>query len=662
MVPFAVGLLGSFKLTKDGVDVRPRSRKARGLLAFLAASPDCSVSRERAADLLWSDRGAEQARGSLRQTLAELRSLDFDTEEIVRISRETISLAPDQLRCDVDLIHAAALDRDGAGLARALEGADMFLADLVGLSPAFDEWLFAERARQSERLVDAVLAALPPIMATSPAPVAQSILRSLDRLDPWNEAVARLGMEADAAAGDVASLHKRYRRFVAGLRQEYDVSPSDETRLLFDRLTAVPRSEPAGTGTTAETAPPMVLVAPIEAIGSGAETAELAAITTDDIRTALKQHDDIRVIMLHPGDVERVERVCRDSIAAYMLSGRLRRLGADTRFNLQMDSIASHAVVWSKQIKVDTAELGSAVDAVVEQAVGAVLPAIDHDLSTRVPLASFARNDSVTLYVKARRLVGRGHDLAETREGVRLLEQLVERDPRHVGGLMLLSRMYNNDLWQRIAGHDVAAYRARAQSLTEQAAELMPSSGQIQIRLAWCHLRQRSWSRAERNVVQAVERLPYDSDALNQCAFLFTLLGDFGAAEPILQRAFRLNPFPPGDYHADHAIMLMLRGDNREAEEHFDVSRDQSLLYLFARLLNMVRLPDMAAERAQLAAAFNSSFRRAWQLNRPATLADLRVWIEELFPLRLPEHAARMTDDLERALEPGWRVTPGNAS
>ena len=67
-------LFGNFKLADEGEDVRPRSQKSAALLAYLIASDCKGASRMRLASLFWSDRGEAQARVSLRQTIAELRS------------------------------------------------------------------------------------------------------------------------------------------------------------------------------------------------------------------------------------------------------------------------------------------------------------------------------------------------------------------------------------------------------------------------------------------------------------------------------------------------------------------------------------------------------------------------------------------------------------
>jgi DNA-binding SARP family transcriptional activator len=53
--------------SNNGESILPSSRKARALLAILALSAPNPVLRIRAAELLWSGRGDDEARASLRE-------------------------------------------------------------------------------------------------------------------------------------------------------------------------------------------------------------------------------------------------------------------------------------------------------------------------------------------------------------------------------------------------------------------------------------------------------------------------------------------------------------------------------------------------------------------------------------------------------------------
>ena len=86
-------LLGRFQcLLSSGTQITLPMRKAEVLLAYLALTPGLRHPRERLVNLLWSDRGDEQARNSLRQCLSAIRKALGDAAELVlAVDRSTPS-------------------------------------------------------------------------------------------------------------------------------------------------------------------------------------------------------------------------------------------------------------------------------------------------------------------------------------------------------------------------------------------------------------------------------------------------------------------------------------------------------------------------------------------------------------------------------------------
>src|SRR5436189_1364231 len=77
----SISILGPLVIESGDYRLGKVPKKARALLAFLAAQADQPVTRERLADLLWPYQGSEQARHSLRNCLLELRkALGRNTE------------------------------------------------------------------------------------------------------------------------------------------------------------------------------------------------------------------------------------------------------------------------------------------------------------------------------------------------------------------------------------------------------------------------------------------------------------------------------------------------------------------------------------------------------------------------------------------------------
>lgn len=205
---FELALFGTFRLSVDGADIALRGRKACALLAYLALAHSHRATRETIADLLWTDRGAEQARASLRQTLAELRAIP-GIDDMLVIERTMLCLLEGAVISDLGRILAASARGDLGALSAALVPIEGGLLDSLGdVSPRFDEWLASERPAQVERVVASCLASVEGAGMTRPEE-ALAILRALDRIDPLNEGVARMGLRLDHAIGDSAALHRR---------------------------------------------------------------------------------------------------------------------------------------------------------------------------------------------------------------------------------------------------------------------------------------------------------------------------------------------------------------------------------------------------------------------------------------------------------------------
>ena len=86
MTALVLDLDGTVRLrTRSGADVTPSQGKVRGLLALLGAAPRHRLSRIMVQETLWSRSASEQAGGSLRRALSDLReALGEERDAIVR--------------------------------------------------------------------------------------------------------------------------------------------------------------------------------------------------------------------------------------------------------------------------------------------------------------------------------------------------------------------------------------------------------------------------------------------------------------------------------------------------------------------------------------------------------------------------------------------------
>lgn len=133
-------LLGPFALyDSDGVDRRPKLKKSRAILAFLAATPGHRHSRSWLQSLLWSDRQHEQALSSLRTALNDIRKHLGPYGNALKTDHEEVALEPAMFRVDLADIDG---DRPHLGF---LEGFDIAHAE------KFEDWLRERRMEYDER-------------------------------------------------------------------------------------------------------------------------------------------------------------------------------------------------------------------------------------------------------------------------------------------------------------------------------------------------------------------------------------------------------------------------------------------------------------------------------------------------------------------------------
>lgn len=222
-------MLGGFELTgADGGCLMLPRKKLRALVALMALAPPAGWPRERLMALLWRGRDEEQARGSLRRGLAELRRILGDA--ILLTDRETAAFDPKAVNADaVEFARLAAAERWEQ--AAALYRGD--LLDRISLPDAeFADWLLVERTR----LRDLAVTVLAQLVESQSGPGAVGTAQLLLQLDPAREETHRTLMRLYAAQGDRARALRQYQLCRDSLRRDLDVRPEPETERLCKEI------------------------------------------------------------------------------------------------------------------------------------------------------------------------------------------------------------------------------------------------------------------------------------------------------------------------------------------------------------------------------------------------------------------------------------------
>lgn len=387
-----INLLGGCRLlASDGTDVTPRARKTRGMVAFLALAPGGSATREKLAGLLWSDRQEEQARGSLRQSVTELRAaFRGRDEDALQVDRDSL-----HIRLDKVWIDARELERLAVGTAEdrrqviALYGGDL-LADIGSIGGPFDDWLYSERAFRRDTALNAMASLLRERLAASDVTDAEAMARAVLTIDPAHEEAHRAVMESYARRGDKSSALRQFQIATETLKRVLDAKPGPATVTLYerikgDRLTgesggpAAPGTEDPMQGDDAHAVQLSVAVLPFRNIGGDPTQDYLGDGLADEIVDGLSRFRWLSVIAsgstgMYRGVDADPRDVGRRLNVRYAVEGAVRRSAERVRIAVRLVDCDDGRTVWSDMRVASFAEVFELENEIVREIVGQLDP------------------------------------------------------------------------------------------------------------------------------------------------------------------------------------------------------------------------------------------------------------------------------------------------
>lgn len=549
---FELRCWGEFELRdlQRGGECAPRGRKARAIIAYLAmqGSP---VGRERLAGLLWSERGDEQARASLRQTLSELRPQAPGVPGLLVVGRDQLHLDAAVLTTDVTRMEALARDGDLAALADALrEKGDRFYAGLDGLDPAFDEWLALERRRQLDRLLLIGAATAARGMQDGAFDAVAHLATVLQTLDETNETVARIAMQADHARGDHGSVHRRYRRLQDAMRQQLDAAPSPETRALFVDLTERELAPSAGISSApmpqrSGRTPPVIAVLPFENRSNDEEDTRFADRLADDLTVALSRSPwtnvlAASVVRAQCNQTSDLSQLRRELGARYLLQGNLRRQDECLRVTTALLEADSGAILWTDMFDWRHSEISARQDDHVIELAGHVSGQVQR-VETMAALQKSGPHNAWDAYLLAMLLsVFQCPTRAGWEASVASARRAVELDPNDGAAYATLASNQGQLLHHR--GGDDPELAAQIVENIRKAQMLDPSNAAALAEIAGGLIGLRKLVEALPLAQRAVAMSPGDDNARHMLGAILARLGRSDEAISELDVADRLTP------------------------------------------------------------------------------------------------------------------------
>lgn len=552
---------GSFMLTDDQGAVPLRGRKARAIVAYLAAHKDEHVARDRLIELLWCDRGEVQARGSLRQSLREIRQA-----------------APDLLESDHDHVWIASRHLSPADGACAVREEER-LNDLDGITPEFDEWLRHQRSVEAAEQWSGLQTEVEELLSQGHGRGALPLIERMQHIDPYNEDWLRLAMRAECQAGHPAGVHTRFSEFDALCKHELGVPVSGQTKALHDELlqelaapatseTLVEKIQPVhhprrrhASSRRRRWLPTAGMAALITTVGltQSAQTASaqaervavlpfaasigvdpaLAEGLSDELLAQLSQQSQLRVI--GPTTASRFKdasdpvSIGRKLRAAYLVDGKVTRTGENVRVLVSLVRGSDGSLVWARnftgaatQLQPIPASIGAAVAGSLGVAAG------------QAPAYS-TNGEAYALYVRARGLMRERNSDAMS-QATELLRQAIKIDPNFAAAWATLAeaaQLWNDkDVVVDLGGK--APMRMTKRQAAERALALDPTLAEAHAAMALVD--RLATPAAREHLRMALQLRPGDTQTLYWWAITQAQAGDNRSAAQLFRRTASLDP------------------------------------------------------------------------------------------------------------------------
>ena len=637
--PIRLRLFGTFSLILPiDRELQITSKKNRALLAILALSPGGQAKRDRLCELLWGDRGDEQARSSLRQSLAVMRKELGEAEPLLLQTREDIiMLRTSEVRVDTIEFLRLSKASDSASLRHGSElYSGELLADTSVKDPSFEDWLAAER----RRLEGHAISLLEKLTELETGQDRISTAKRLVEMDPLRESSHRTLMDAYHKIGENGLALRQYEICQELLKSELGVEPARQTQELKQKIAeksavfeASVQSTESIQSVPKDTMRLSIAVLPFTNLSGDPSQDYFSDGITEDISTELARYHSLSVIARNssfqfrgPGvDLAAVRRVLG---VRYIVDGSIRKSGISVRISARLIDAESGNQLWAERYDRTMEEVFAVQDEVVQTIVSTLESRLAATGAARVrskPTTSWVAYD---YFLQARELSN--HFRIHEADG--FLAKAIELDPNYVHAYAwrasTLVVKYWDD-WQPETLQQAAACAEKALSLDDSD--------------AWCHhamgyvaLHANNHSLASSHLERAMRLNPNDVNITTDYANCLTYMGRFEEALLYLDKAMQRNPFPPTWIWEIRGTVLL---QSKRYEEAISALQNMPIEHYFTHAL-------LAAALAWAGHIENARREVALAL---ALKPDLTVSVYGLYPWMYETHRKHILDGLRMA-------------
>ena len=347
-----------------------------------------------------------------------------------------------------------------------------------------------------------------------------------------------------------------------------------------------------------------IAVLPFDNLSEEKENAYFADGIQGDILTNLSKIGDLKVIsrrsvMSYRGKTSNVREIGKTLGVSTVLEGNVRRVGNRVRVNVELINAENEQAIWAENYDRDLTDVLAIQTDLAKKIVSELQAKLSPAEKERIERKPTENSEAYLAFVQARNLQSAYEDLGRLKQSEQLFERAVELDPRYA---LALSRYSQLQSWVVHQFEGTPARREKARTLAERALQLEPDLPEAHLALGFWYYhgdnnydaalrefqiaqrglpnevdvyrgigaiqrRQGKWTESTTNLEKAVDLDPKDTWALQNLAFNYQMLRNFGAATKIIDRALTVDPKGLGLWEVKTSLAVSEKGDLGMAEK-----------------------------------------------------------------------------------------------
>jgi TolB-like protein/Tfp pilus assembly protein PilF len=357
-----------------------------------------------------------------------------------------------------------------------------------------------------------------------------------------------------------------------------------------------------------------IAVLPFENLSDEKENAYFADGIQDDVLTNLSKIGDLKVIsrtsvMPYRGKTSNIREIGKALGVSNILEGSVRRSGNKVRVNVQLIDANSDEHIWANDYDRDVTDVFAIQSDLAQRIAEALQAKLSPGEKSQMTQKPTENGEAYLAFVQAHNLSCEVEEPAKLKQSEQLYARAIELDPNFA---LALARYSQLESWFL---HDVdptPERRERARSLAERALQLqpdlpeghlalgfsyyygdnnydaalrefkiaqrdLPNESEVYLAIGAIQRRQGKWAESTANMEKAVTLNPKDTWPLQNLAFNYQMLRDFGKANQTIDRALALNPTGFALWEIKSKLAIFEKGDFSVAEKGFELLNSASL-------------------------------------------------------------------------------------